>query len=193
MPGLKLITAPIFEPVTLAEAKLHCRIDGTDDDTLVTSLIVAARQAAENRTGRVLITQTWELQLDAFEAEIELPNPPTQSVVSVKYLDTAGADQTLAGTEYLLDATSEPGLLVPAYGKTWPSTYAVPNAVKVQYKAGYGDAAASVPHGVKQWMLLAIGTWYANREAMVSGALTSRDLPSTFFDALLDPYRIMAF
>ncbi|WPC65275.1 head-tail connector protein [Rhodoferax ferrireducens] len=34
--------------LTLTEAKLHLRVDGTDDDTLITSLIAAATAATAN-------------------------------------------------------------------------------------------------------------------------------------------------
>ena len=60
------ITAPATEPIDLATAKLHCRVDGTDEDTLIAALIVAAREQAEHETGRALVTQTWEQVHDAF-------------------------------------------------------------------------------------------------------------------------------
>jgi len=44
---LQLVTPPVDEPVTLAEAKLHLRVDFDEDDALILALISAARQAAE--------------------------------------------------------------------------------------------------------------------------------------------------
>lgn len=69
MPSV-LVSGPASEPVTLAEAKLHLRVETgmTDDDTLISALIVAARQVAETITRRALITQTWRLVLDQFPA-----------------------------------------------------------------------------------------------------------------------------
>lgn len=183
----KLIIAPSEEPVSLADAKAHCRADGTADDTLITALIVAAREQAEHETGRALCTQTWELVLDAFPEAFALRKAPVQSVSSVKYLDIAGGEQTLDPADTLLDKDSEPGYLTPAYGKTWPETYAVPNAVRVRYVCGYG-AAAAVPQSIKNWMLLAVGTMYAQRETMVSGQVAA--LPDRFWHRLLDAHRI---
>lgn len=188
--SLIIITAPTVEPVTLAEAKLHCKVDGTDDDTLLTALIVAARQQAEHRLGRALCTQTLEKVLDTFPDDIKLPMPPAKTIVSVKYLDTAGVEQTLASNTYSLDKDSEPGWLTPAYGLSWPDTYAVPNAVRVRYTCGYG-AAADVPPSIKAWMLMAVGTLYGQREAIIIG-VSAGEVPRDFFAGLLDPYWVPA-
>ena len=67
MPSV-LVTGPSVEPISLAEAKLHLRVDITDDDTLITGLIISARQRAETITRRSLCTQTWKLVLDQFPA-----------------------------------------------------------------------------------------------------------------------------
>lgn len=166
---LTLITAPSVEPVTLAEAKLQCKVDAdlTADDALIDGLIAAVREQAEHEIGGALVTQTWERTLDAFPVAggaIELGMPPVQSITSVKYLDAAGAEQTLVNTAYTLDAVAAPGWVLPAAGTDWPATGDYANAVRVRFVAGYG-AAAAVPAAVKAWMLLHIAEWYANREA----------------------------
>jgi uncharacterized phiE125 gp8 family phage protein len=180
-----VITAPTEEPVTLAEAKVHCKAtDFTDDDALISSLIIAARQQAEHRTGRSLCTQTLELVLDEFPDGFKLIKPPVSAVVSVKYIDTAGVQQTLNSANYSLDNNSEPAWLVPAYGLEWPLTLAVPNAVRVRYTAGYG-AAAAVPDTAKTWIKVAISTMYSQREGIIDGRFG--EVPRDFFAALLDP------
>ena len=63
---LVLVTPPAVEPVTLAEAKLHARIEYSDDDALVTSLIVSARRYCETVIRAAFIAQTWTLMLDSF-------------------------------------------------------------------------------------------------------------------------------
>jgi len=184
--GLILKVAPSVEPVTLAEAKLHCKVDGTDDDTLITALIVAARQQAEHNTGRALLTQQWEFTCDSFPAQIDLPRPALVSVQSVKYLDENGTLQTLASTEYQVIISELVGRIVPAYDKTWPSCRVQPDSVVVDYTAGYGNAAA-VPPSIKAWMLMAIGTMYGQREGIITGTIVA-EVPRGFFAALLDPY-----
>lgn len=61
-----LITTPAVEPITLTEAKAHLRVDFADDNDLITTLIIVARQAVEEFTGRALITQTWQVFYDRF-------------------------------------------------------------------------------------------------------------------------------
>lgn len=188
--GLVLTSAPGSEPLEIADAKLHCRVDDSADDALLTALIVAARRLAEAQTGRALITQTWKQTFDEFPlAAIALERPPLQSVTSVKYVDTAGVLQTLANTAYSVHTSAQRGLVAPVPGSTWPATQDRLEAVEIVFVAGYGNAA-TVPQEIKQWMLLQIGHWYAHREAITVGDAGS-ELP--YVGALLDPYRVMSF
>ncbi len=171
--ALVLKTAPSVEPVTAAEAKAHARVDITDDDTLITALIVAARRWCEQFTRRAFITQTWELYLDGFPTEFRLPYPPLQSITKIDYTDLDGATQTLATTEYTVDAKSEPGRVVEAWQKTWPATRDVPNAVIAEFKAGYGDAAASVPEQAKLAIKMLVAHLYENRESTAPAMIHS--------------------
>lgn len=183
-----VITPPAAEPISLTEAKLQCRVDGSADDALLGVLITAAREQAENELGRALITQTRELVLDEFPDACVLRGAPVQSITSVKYLDTSGVEQTMNLADTLLDKDSSPGALYPAYGKVWPATYAVPNAVRVRYTCGYGAAGSNVPESIRHWMLIAIATWYAHRESIQAGQVIG--LPDRFWHRLLDAYRI---
>ena len=188
--SLTLITAPAIEPLTLADAKAHARVSVTDDDALITAFIQAARERCENMLGRALITQTWEKVLDQFPTAIQLSWPPIQSIVSVKYIDANGAQQTLAPANYVLDNAAEPGWLVPAINATWPDTQDVINAVRVQYKTGYGDTAASIPESIKAWLKVTISTLYENREHLIVGQ-SPAVLPGRHIDGLLDRYTIL--
>ena len=188
--GILRTVNPAVEPVTLAEAKLHLRVDGTDEDALITALIVAAREQAEHRCGRAFVHSTWRLALDAFPDAIRLPIVRAASIASVQYVDQAGATQTLAGAGYQLDNGNDyANWLVPASGYAWPATLDQPNSVAVTYVAGYGADASAVPQSIKQWVLLSVGVMYAHREAGTEKAIS--ELPRVFFDGLLDPYRVL--
>lgn len=190
--ALTLVTGPAVEPISLDEAKKHLRVDITDDDTLIENLIASARRYCEKFQSRAYITQTWELWLDEWPEEnyIEIPLPPLQSVASVKYYDTDGAEHILDASDYFVDMKSEPGRIVLAYGSTWPSTTLRPaNGVVVQFNAGYGDSADDVPQTVKQAILLLVGHWYENREATIAGTI-NREIEFAV-NALLWPDRVV--
>jgi len=174
--ALKLKTAPAAEPVTLAEAKTHLRVDISDDDDLITALITAAREYCENFQNRAYITQVWKLWMDDWPEEddyIEIPLPPLQSVESVKYYDTDGNENTFSSDYYSVDTESEPGRVYLNYGETWPTDTLRPrNGIVVEFTAGYGDTADDVPQTVKQAMLLLIAHWYENREATLAGTVS---------------------
>src|SRR5579864_6034130 len=145
--GLVQTAAPAQEPLTLQDVKDWIRADSgdTSQDAVLNDLIVAARRHCEERAHLALITQTWQLTLDRFPGlsyfapdnpgwdymrlgvdadprAIRLPRPPLQSVLSVTYVDMNGVTQTVDPTTYLVDTTSLPGRLFPAYGQYWPVT-----------------------------------------------------------------------
>lgn len=177
-----LITSPASEPVSLAEARKHLRVDSGDEDGLIASEITAAREYCETFQGRAYVTQTWECYLDGWPAEdfIRIPLPPLQSVASVTYKDADGNVSTLvAGTDYIVDTKAHPGRVVLAYGKSWPSATLYPvNPITIRFTAGYGDAADDVPQKMRQAMLLLIGHMHENREPVLIGSI-SKELEFT--------------
>lgn len=182
---LEITTGPTIEPVTLDEAKTHLRIENTADDALIMALIVAAREMAEQFTGRALITQTWTLYLDKFDTEIRTPLPPLQSVAEIKYTDTDGAEQILDPATYIVDTKSKPGRIVSVDG--WPDTDTTPNAVAVQFVAGYGSPG-QVPETIKAAIRLMVADLYESRESYIVGT-TAAPLPTTS-ETLLWPYKV---
>lgn len=189
--ALKLITPATELAVSLAEAKLHLRIDDAADDTLISAFITAATEMAEQATCRAIMPQTWELTLDAFPAALQLTRVPAASVISLKYTDSTGTVQTLASNLYTLDRADDYGhaYVVPAYATSWPNTRDQINAVALRYVAGYADAA-SVPESIKAWIKLMVGAMYENREAETVGNGSAIKLG--FADRLLDRYKVWA-
>jgi uncharacterized phiE125 gp8 family phage protein len=184
MMGYQLIVPPAVYPVTLAEAKAQCRVDHDDEDAFIQRLIAAATGHFDARSGvlgRCLISQTWEMVLDEFPAgALELPLGPVQSVVSVEYDDPSGVAQTVAASTYTVDTTS---LSAPTLDNI--------NAVRVRFVSGYGSTPAAVPDAIRHAILMLIGHWYENREAVAPGS-PSAPLPMAV-DALVAPYRVHGF
>jgi uncharacterized phiE125 gp8 family phage protein len=184
------ITQPATEPITLAEAKAHLRLTHDDEDLLVSAMISAARATCEDRLQRTLITSDWRLTLPAFPTIIDLAMGDVQSVKVVTYTDPDGITQTLSPSAYRLGRSNGRPVLVPAPGQGWPATQAgVMEAVSLEYVAGYGNVAASVPAPLKAWILLALGDLFENRQATSIGDTVN---PLPFADGLLDTYRNFA-
>jgi len=203
---LKQITAPLTEPVTIEEVCGQIRIGDLSEEVATVNLFIAAiREQAEAMTRRALITQEWELVLDGFPGgriPITLPKAPVQSITSIKYIDVNGVEQTLDSIAYRLLADCEPSDVIPAYGISWPATRCDKAVVRVRFKCGYGPLASddpedpdkvmpnNVPNGIKQWMLLNIGSLYSNRESViVEGRLNLIEL-TTLADGLIANYRL---
>lgn len=201
---LELVTAPAAEPVTLAEAKAHLRVSAASEDALITRLIGAARRHVEAVTRRRLITQTWRLYLDRFDSAwssvvpqwvsdcrgIVLPDlAPVQSIASVKYIDTAGALQTLAAGVYQL-VPEAPARLFVAYGQSWPDIRGDKEGVRIEAVCGYGAAGAAVPEDIVAALLLHLSHLYEHRDAVT-------DYPTAELgmgvQSLLSPYIVPAF
>lgn len=186
-----LVTGPTVEPVTLAEAKLHCRVEHSDDDSLITGLITTARVYVEQRCWISLCTQTWRKYLDEWPGEcLALTYPPVSAITGVTYKDDAGNTQTLSSSVYTL--TPDNLFFCLAANQDWPTTELWPQwPIAITYTAGYGLAAA-VPTPLKQAMLLLIGHWYENREAVVvsAGVTVSSGAVQMAVDSLLYLYEV---
>jgi len=165
----KIITAPSFEPITVADVSEYLRLDDSPTDiALISALITASRQHLENYLNRFIAQQTVELALTGWKDKIDLSSP-VQSITSIKYLDENGVEQTLNSTQYILDNYSEPASIYPAYNVTYPNLYDQENNVKIRYVVGFTSGGSPdtnpLPDPLKFAMMLIIGDLYSNREA----------------------------
>lgn len=198
-----VVEPPDVYPVTLEEARLQCKIDADEnsppshpDDSLVQLLITSASQELDGPTGwlgRALITQTLELVLDRFPCgKIKLPYPPLIEVLSVKYIDTDGVEQTLdppsgsppSGGDYRVVADAEPAYIEPVYGTSWPATRGTA-AVRIRYFAGYGTQD-QVPARIKEYILHQVAYGYEYRESASMGQVVK----NPFIEWMLESFRI---
>lgn len=200
--SLVRVTDAATEPVTLAEAQAFLNVDSDADSDLIESLITTARQRVEDFTGRALISQTWKLVQSDWpcskaynyarantwaERTIELHRSPLISVQSVKYYPASGAAQaTLSAATYTALTGPTPGLIVLASTESWPDLYDRPDAVEVNFTAGYADAD-SIPKPLRHAVLLLLADLYELRSTQVVGNIVN-ELPTV--KALLESYRV---
>jgi uncharacterized phiE125 gp8 family phage protein len=180
--------APGATPVSLTEVKAHCRVDGTDSDTVLTLLLAAAVSHLDGWSGilgRCMVTQSWRQDFGGFASCLRLPLGPVASITSVQYYDAANAQQTLSTDVYTLRSDALGAYVDLKVGQSWPSSYTRPDAVSVTYVAG--TDAAEVPAALKAAILLMVSHWNENREAVVTGTIAT-ELPMSAA-ALIAPFR----
>lgn len=124
----------VTEPVTLQEAKDWCKIDVSDDDSLITSLITAARIICENYANLSFIKRTVTAKIKNGLGGFVAPYGPVISITSAKDSD----DTDIAGFDF-----------DNAYG----------GKITVVYEAGY----EVLPQNLKTALLNQISFLYENR------------------------------
>lgn len=156
--ALVLTAPPVVEPITLAEAKAHVRVDAGDEDALIGSLIVAARSFVERSLSLALITQGWSLYLDHWprSREVALPIVPAQSVEAVRVYDPDNQPTEIASEDYVADMLSMPARILLSASATPIAPARELNAVEIAFIAGYGDEPEEVPAPIRQALLLLI-------------------------------------
>lgn len=182
---IKIVTGPSVEPVTLSEALQHCHAVSSVEDSWFTTVIQAAREAAEEYHQRAYIQQTLEVAYDGTPVlPIQLPRSPTIEVSSIKTYDLDNAETELDLSDFIIDVDAEPAIIDFNYGNTWPSSsFRDISSVKIRFTAGYGTDATTVPAVVKSAILLYIGYLYENR------ACETVEPPAAFYN-LLRPSRL---
>jgi hypothetical protein len=194
--------------VTLAELKSWARIDDDSDDSTLSQLISAARQAAEEYLRRSLISQVWLLTLDLsgndlarglgdgiydlpvtalygdLPRRIDLPKGPPQSITSVVTYDLTNAASTYDPANYRLDRAGS--RLILNFGAIWPAGVRPGAGCEITYVAGYGDQPSSVPQAIRTGILIHAASLYEQR-GMCDDAM---EIPPGA-KKLYSPYRIM--
>ena len=207
----KVTSEPAVEPITLAEVKSHLNISGSDDDTLITEYIKAARQLAEDYTGLKFITQTLEGYSDNWDGgatqgqwwsgrvegayfshvlngqgHVTLDHGPCQSITTFETIDQSNAASTFNSSNYYLENFDN--RMFPRIhlndGATLPTALRQHNGIKITYVAGFGDTAADVPSSIKHALKYMTAELYEKRGGCDDCVKESGMSP------ILKPYRI---
>ena len=198
--GFRVIIPPRQEPITLAQAAMHLRLDtyGSPaeypEQLLIEAQISAAREYCERYLGRALAPQTIEWAAHDFPHYdyIELPFGPVLAVETILYYSSDVAEE-LPNTEFLVDTFCEPARIYTMQAATWPTLLASrPGGVRIRYQAGYTLPSDSpdtlpLPFSLRAAILLVLGHLYANRENTTMETLQDIPLGAR---SLMDPYRL---
>jgi len=185
-----LLAGPAAEPVALGEAKAFLRVDGTDEDAFISTLITAARLHVEGTTARALIAQTWRLVCDDWPVSriIDLPVAPVISLTTITAYDADGMGTSIALSQFQPETNVAPARLFLPSGIAGAPALRERNGIEIDYVAGYGTEADDVPDDLKQAVLSLVGYWFEHRDAVViagSGAVVPPG-----FDRLIANYRV---
>jgi len=170
--------------VTLEEVKGHLRVEHSDEDAYITSLIKVATEYSENFTGRIIKQKNVEVIFDKFPSKVlRLPVTPIFAVNKIYYTNLNEEMIYIDSSDYIIILETDPQLIV--HKDRWPrDVIDIPGKVKIEVKAGY----ETVPQSIKQAVLLLCGHFYENREA-VNKKGEFKELPFSV-SALLYPYKV---
>lgn len=187
--ALVLTSGPALEPVTVAEAKAHARIDDSVEDVLIASLILTSRLHIETALGLALISQAWTLSLDRWPKAglVDLPLRPVQTASAVRLIARDGTPHELDSGSYRLDAAGTPPRLIPQHG-TWPAPERRHAGIEIDITAGYGDEAEDVPQPIRHALLCLVAHWYEHRDPFQMGPRETAVPPA--IGELLKPYQV---
>lgn len=138
--------------VSLESVKLHCKVDSEAEDDLITEMILAATDYAEDAMGCTLLARDRTEILNAGGTGLlPLPRGPILSITGIT--DDLGRKIT----SYRVVRT---GLMdwVQVQG-----SYTLP--LRVDYRAGY-ETAQDVPPAIRQAIRMHAATLYAHRESL---------------------------
>lgn len=183
--SINITVPPEQRAVTLDEVKQYLRVDGTQDDEMLGTYILAATEYLEQYCGRKFITQTAEFHLDGFGRfndeklialgegvhdgykgdylsggadYIDLPFKPVQSVVSLITYDDANNSATFTSSAYRLDSNT--GRVYLNTGYTWPTDLRDYDAIKITFICGYGDSPNDMPAPIRQAVKMQVAKMY---------------------------------
>ncbi len=144
------------EPLSLADVKTYLKVDYSDEDDLITSLITAVRQKIEEYTGLALVIKTVEIFLPYLPDEFKLPFPNHDAITEIKLNGVVSTGYTSKGlTQFIV----KPNIV-------FDSSAVEENSFYAKY-----TTTGNCPEAIKQEMLRLIDEKYRNRGNTFEGSI----------------------
>jgi uncharacterized phiE125 gp8 family phage protein len=185
-------TASGDEPVSVADARLACRLDddASELDLDLATSITAAREQAEQITGRCYRQQVLRQELtDWPEAGVRIPVWPV-SDIAISYRAAATPDTwtPLPGTVFAWGAYFPSTVLTRKTGQQWPTLADADGMPRVRLDLTAGPASpATVPGSVRRYILATVAAWLEVPAAQRVGQAIQ---PNPLHERLLDAERL---
>lgn len=162
---VSVIVPARVDPVSLADVRLHCRIDDTTENSSLALMLRAAVAICENWMRRPIMTQTFRAYYDEWPlgAALDVPRSPLVSVSSIKTYSETDVASTFPAASYFVDTATTPGRVVLRGGYSWPSHSREGNPIEIEFRAGYGDDPAEIPAEIRQAVLATVAYLYEQR------------------------------
>jgi uncharacterized phiE125 gp8 family phage protein len=188
MPSI-LLSGPAVEPWSVAEAKNFLRTENDDDDTVIASLIAAARSHVEAMTRCALIAQTWRFVLDQWpkDGRIKPGRGPLRTLTAARTYDSAGSATTIDAGTFIVDKAS--GVIASS---EWalPAPGRATAGIELDVEIGFGSAATDVPDVLRHAVRTLVAHWYENRGLIAIGQSVAM-MPASV-SAMIASYRVPA-
>jgi uncharacterized phiE125 gp8 family phage protein len=177
MPSFALIPLPKAANygasiVSLDRAKAHVRVLHDWEDDLIAALRDAAIDWVERHTAIPLapseyVWQSEHLCDDLGRNQVRLGAWPVRSITSITYLNAQNQTITVPPTTVRI---AQHDLILPSPGAPWRSDVA--GGVRIAFEAGLTSAneRPALVHAV----LLMLGDFYENREAIITGTISGQ-------------------
>jgi uncharacterized phiE125 gp8 family phage protein len=184
-----LLEAPVNEPVLLAELKAYLKIDMTDEDGTLASLIAAARLTVEAASERKLIDQRWRFVLDDWPdgLVLRLPFSPVRQVEAIRIWPQTGVAMAFSGANIWLDAQASPARIL--FNALPPPPGRAIAGIEIDTVAGFGPNAADIPHDLRLAVLRLAARWFENRGDILRDEADGTPRMPNDLMALIAPYR----
>lgn len=166
-----VVVAAQNEPISLDDAKKHCRVTSNDHDDVLNIYIAAARDYIEKYTGVKINTQTVSFELTDYRKVMNLPVAPIKEITSVTVNGAAFDDYEVTGLNTLRPIIC------------WNSKPNEKDRVLITAIVGFDVTQPSIYSA----MLLLVGQWFDNREALGDSKMVELPFSVT---CLLENYRI---
>ncbi len=181
---LKRLTTPTDMAITLEEARLFLRVEYTDDDELITSMVKGATVVAQAFINQQITECQYALALSSFQKEVSLLSP-VKTIDSVKYYDTTNTLQTLDGSNYYLMDFGLPNKLIFTEGVSL-DTYNRPDAIQITFTSGM----TTVPSDIIQWVKIRVATMYQFREQFIIDQRQVSQIDDKYLNSFLYNHKV---